>query len=72
MWNPVHHVPGRLRVRLQSVKGCEASAAATRAALVGIPGVTDVEVRILTGSVVVHYRTSATDVEPDLGNARAD
>jgi copper chaperone CopZ len=50
-----HHVPGRLRVHVPRVKGNMANARALEATLSKINGVSRVESRQLTGSVVVHY-----------------
>ena len=54
-----HSVPGRLRVRLPRVKGNAANARAVEAILSKLNGVSHVEGRELTGSVVIHYDPKA-------------
>ena len=56
-----HSVPGRLRVHVPRVKGNIASARAVEASLSKLIGVSRVESRELTGSVVVHYDPKTTD-----------
>ncbi len=72
MSNHVHHVPGRLRVRVPELKNCARKAAALELELSAISGITDVECRILTGSVIVYYDPGSTDLTliHDLLNCR--
>lgn len=59
----VHHVRGRIRVRVPELKDCEPKAASLYSALAATPGVTRAECRTITGSVIVHYQFGATDLE---------
>jgi len=63
MSNHVHHVPGRLRARVPDLKGCPARALALRSTLTAIHGVTQVEFRPLTGSVIVYYQDGVADID---------
>ena len=56
-----HSVPGRLRVHIPQVKGSLAAARAIEAKISRVPGVSSVETRKLTGSVVIHYDPTATN-----------
>lgn len=56
-----HHVPGRLRVHVPGVKGSIGNAQVVERSLSNLKGVSRVETRTLTGSVVVHYDTAALD-----------
>lgn len=56
----LHHIPGRLRVRLAAIKRNEAKAAVVRRLLEGSPGVLSVDIARLTGSVTVAYDPAAT------------
>ncbi len=53
----VHHVPGRLRVRIPAIRKNPKSAADIEC-LLGITGVGDIQVNHLTGSVVVTFDTT--------------
>lgn len=64
MSNHVHHVPGRLRVRIPELKHCAAKAVALRSELSAIPGITEVECHVVTGSVIVYYKPESTDLRP--------
>lgn len=64
MSNHVHHVPGRLRVRVPELKHCAAKAAALRSELIAFSGITEVECHVVTGSVIVYYRPESTDLRP--------
>lgn len=56
----VHHLPGRLRVRLQRAKN-PVVAGSLRELLRTMPGVSSVCVNATTGSVLIHYRVAETD-----------
>ena len=56
----VHHIPGRLRIRLPAIKRNEAKAAVVRRLLEGAGGVRSVDIARLTGSVTVTYSPEAT------------
>lgn len=62
MSNHVHHVPGRLRVRVPELKHCAPKAAALRSELSAIAGITEVECHVVTGSVIVYYKPESTDL----------
>jgi hypothetical protein len=51
----LHHVPGRLRLRLAALKGNDPAAARASAAARAIPGVPDVWANGATGSLVIRY-----------------
>lgn len=51
----VHFVPGRVRIKLPRLKGEARLAQEVQRALVAIPGIQEVEVSALTGSVLVLY-----------------
>ncbi|MBV9266244.1 MAG: hypothetical protein JO061_08765 [Acidobacteriaceae bacterium] len=59
---PVHHVRGRMRLHVAALKGCPAEATAVQSRVSAIRGVTQVDCRVLTGSVIVHY--DAALIEP--------
>ncbi|HEY1215796.1 MAG TPA: hypothetical protein VGE93_19370 [Bryobacteraceae bacterium] len=69
-----HHVPGRLRVHVPGVKGSIGNAQAIERSLSNLNGVSRVETRTLTGSVVVHYDVAALDASALFAslNLRAD
>jgi hypothetical protein len=58
----MHHVPGRLRVRLAEVKGNPGKARNVVQQFTAMPGVASVESSTLTGSVVIYYDPNAADV----------
>ncbi len=58
----MHHVPGRLRVRLRGVKGNPARAHCVERELEVLDGITAAESNIRTGSVIVHYDTKTTNL----------
>jgi copper chaperone CopZ len=55
MGNYIHHVPGRIRVRVPSVKRNEKEAQAVQGLLEGIEGVSVVSVSTVTSSVTINY-----------------
>ena len=57
----MHHVPGRFRVCVPAVKGRADHARALESSLAGVRGVRQVECRLVTGSVIVHYDPSTAD-----------
>ena len=61
MTHQIHHVPGRLRVRVPSVKGNPECGGVVEASMRGISGVKHVRSNTLTGSVVVEYDPGVTD-----------
>jgi copper chaperone CopZ len=68
----IHHVPGRLRIRLSEVKGNPAKAHSIERALGAFPGVNDVASNIRTGSVLVHYDPKTADVSSVLSMLYVD
>ena len=69
-----HHIPGRLRVHVPGVKGSIGNAQAIERSLSNFKGVSRVETRTLTGSVVIHYDAAALDASELFAalNLRAD
>jgi hypothetical protein len=51
----IHHIPGRLRVRVAGIKGDAQGASRLGCLLREVDGVTSVAANPLTGSVLVHY-----------------
>ncbi|HEY1260920.1 MAG TPA: hypothetical protein VGF34_16845 [Stellaceae bacterium] len=51
----VHHVPGRLRVKIARLQGNSGFGLVIREDLRLLGGVTDVDVNEMTGSLIVHY-----------------
>lgn len=60
----LHHVPGRLLVRLAALKGNRPAAAPLRSELILLEGVRTVSVNSHTGSVIVHY--AKDEFEPEV------
>jgi Heavy metal associated domain 2 len=58
----VHHVPGRLRVRVPKVKGNSAEASLLERRIRAQRGVKNVQTSPLTGSVLVHYDPATASV----------
>lgn len=68
----LHHVPGRLRVRMPGVKrNPPAARAVERALMTAQAGVTKVRANPLTGSVTVHYDIARTAPAPVLARLLA-
>ena len=55
----VHHVPGRVRIKVPSGKQNSRLLNEIKQALASAPGVGHVEVHPITGSVIIHYRRNA-------------
>jgi len=55
----VHEVPGRLRIRIPSLKRNARFAVEIQTLLKRVPGVTRVSANTMTGSVVVHFDADA-------------
>lgn len=51
----MHHVPGRLRLRIARLKGNGHSAQVARDVAASVPGVYDATANPLTGSLIVRY-----------------
>jgi hypothetical protein len=58
----VHHVPGRLRIRIPEVKGNSAEASSLERRIRAQRGVKSVQTSPLTGSVLVHYDPATASV----------
>jgi hypothetical protein len=59
----VHHVPGRVRVKIPGLKYQEHRAEKIRNLFSGLYGVDKISVNTLTGSVVLYYDQSVLSVE---------
>jgi len=57
----IHHVPGRLRIKVPTIKGNPFSARKLEEKLQGLAGTISARANTVTGSIVVHYDTAATD-----------
>ena len=64
-------LPGRLRVRLKELRWQEQLAAQCTQALGSLPGIRQVEVSTITGSILVHYDTGCYPSSVVLLNAMA-
>ncbi len=51
----LHRLPGRLRLRLEKLRGNDALASVVSSRLAVVPGIRSVEVNPLTGSVLLQY-----------------
>ena len=51
----IHQVPGRIRMKIPSAKGNEAQLQSYKDVLGLIPGVEDIEVNPVTGSIILKY-----------------
>ncbi|MBO0734388.1 MAG: hypothetical protein J2P49_08770 [Methylocapsa sp.] len=59
----LHHIPGRLRVRLAKLRHNHRAAAALRAELLTIRGVKSVSINPYTGSILLHYYQNGFEPE---------
>jgi hypothetical protein len=59
----VHDIPGRLRVRIPSIKGNPETAEDVRRILKAIEGIDSTAVNTVTGSVVINYNIKTLDSE---------
>jgi hypothetical protein len=71
MIHPVHHIPGRLRLRVPAIKHCERHAHAVGDVLRQTDGVLRHALSRVTGSVVVHYAPERLDPQGLLDRLRA-
>jgi Heavy metal associated domain 2 len=69
---PVHHVPGRLRIKILEIKGRPGEAARVAARIESIRGVRAVAANAVTGSVVIHYDARTTGHYAILAALQAD
>jgi hypothetical protein len=65
-----HHIPGRLRVRCETVRRNEKRAAEAKRLLAAVPGVESADVNPLTGSIVARYSPGAVTPDVILGVLR--
>ena len=56
----IHHVPGRLRVKLQAIKRSPQNAECARGLVESLRGVISAEANTLTGSIVIKFDAKAT------------
>ena len=59
----VHHVPGRIRIRILSIKGSPEGAARVATSIKALRGVIEVAANAVTGSVVVNYDARVARLE---------
>jgi hypothetical protein len=71
MIHPVHHIPGRLRLRVPAIKHCDRHAHAVGDVLRQTDGVLHHALSRVTGSVVVHYAPERLDPQGLLDRLRA-
>lgn len=62
----IHHVAGRLRVRVPAVKGSPEHAACVKDLLQAVEGVSAAAPNLTTGSIVIHYDPQSTGPAPIL------
>ncbi len=55
MTDTIHHLPGRLRLRLAALKRNPPVASRVRGALASLPGITGIRLGLLTGSALILY-----------------
>ncbi len=55
----VHHVPGRLRIKIPEIKGTPHRAQEVRDLLMELPGIDTLSVNPITGSIKIIYNTTA-------------
>lgn len=58
----VHHVPGRLRVRVPRVKNNPEYGRVVETSIAGMEGVSAVQANPVTGSVIIHYDPRTAEV----------
>ena len=58
----IHHIPGRLRVRVHSMKGCAEKARAIQRKILAEHGVRSADVNLLTGSILIRYNPRDCEV----------
>jgi hypothetical protein len=63
----LHHVPGRLRLKAQSLKNSEDKAVEIRALCAQLPGIEAIELNPLTGSLLVRYDKASVNSAQILG-----
>lgn len=64
----VHHIPGRLRVNVPSIKSTPGACATISNMAATVPGVHRIDANPVTGSVLVHYDRHDPEVEQRLAD----
>ena len=59
----IHHVPGRLRVRVPQIKKSQQKAAVVRSILHEMHGISSAAPNLVTVSIVIHYDPDSTNAE---------
>jgi hypothetical protein len=59
----LHHVPGRLRLKIASLKGDPDAAAAAQRDLSAVPGIITATANPVTGSLTIHYCEREIDAD---------
>ncbi|MCS6861389.1 MAG: hypothetical protein NZT92_13825 [Abditibacteriales bacterium] len=67
----VHFVPGRVRIKIDALKGHPEVAAGIVRQLSAVPGIHEVQASATTGSVVIRYDQEVFDMEALLGEEKA-
>lgn len=68
--NYVHHIPGRLRVRSEVIRGNERAARVAQERIACVDGVKSVTTNPLTGSITVLYDPALLTADNLVGNLR--
>ncbi|WP_455281523.1 HMA2 domain-containing protein [Cupriavidus necator] len=68
----IHHVPGRLRLKLPAIKHNDEAARRIERAVNALPGVREACANTLTGSIVIRFYPRLTTGEQIVGALRAD
>lgn len=63
MTHQIHHVPGRLRVRVPAIRRNSRKAAPVIALLRDLRGVSTAEPNLMTGSIVIRYDPESTSAD---------
>ncbi len=66
----IHHIPGRIRIRIEALKRDRARAATLERWLKWRKGVDRVDINPLTGSVLIYYKTVSIDANTLIGQMR--
>jgi copper chaperone CopZ len=67
MSNYVHNIPGRLRIKNAAIKKNPIEAGKIRILLTSLPGVQNLDVNLVTGSVLIRYDINQVTSENLLG-----
>lgn len=59
----IHHIPGRLRIKIPSLQQQPGQAQKIRSSLSGMYGIDNVSVNTLTGSIVIYYDPAVFSVD---------